>query len=418
MKAIVLSGGGSKGAYQMGVWKALKKLNIKYDIVTGTSVGAINGALMVQGEYRKAIKLWKELSFELLFGKKDFQDVKNITDVYKVYAKNIVTSGGINPKELEQILRLVIKEKRVRNSKINYGMVTVKVPKFKALYLSKDKIPNGKLVDYLMASATCFPAFQMKKINGESYIDGGFYDNMPINLAIKMGANEIIAVDLEAIGVKKLPKKDVKITYISPNNKLSSFLVFDKNIARTNIKYGYNDTLKVFGKLEGKQYSFKKGNLKNNYQKYNSNFIKIAKIIYEIGSKEPNVVDKIVTHNVVKKIATSKDREIYKTFNQSLEYLGKIFKIDDSNIYSCKKFNNLLTNEIINMDKVDIKVIEKKIKNKEIKDLLHTKIVIKYIYDKLCNERLNKRNIRNMLTIATILPKDFLAALYLCSIKF
>ncbi len=418
MKAIVLSGGGSKGAYQMGVWKALKKLNIKYDIVTGTSVGAINGALMVQGEYHKAIKLWKELSFELLFGKKDFQDVKNITDVYKVYAKNIVTSGGINPKELEQILRLVIKEKKVRNSKINYGMVTVKVPKFKALYLSKDKIPNGKLVDYLMASATCFPAFQMKKINGESYIDGGFYDNMPINLAIKMGADEIIAVDLEAIGVKKLPKKDVRITYISPNNKLSSFLVFDKNIARTNIKYGYNDTLKVFGKLEGKQYSFKKGNLKNNYQKYNSNFIKIAKIIYEIGSKEPNVVDKIVTHNVVKKIATSKDREIYKTFNQSLEYLGKIFKIDDSNIYSCKKFNNLLTNEIINMDKVDIKVIEKKIKNKEIKDLLHTKIVIKYIYDKLCNERLNKRNIRNMLTIATILPKDFLAALYLCSIKF
>ena len=48
MKAIVLSGGGSKGSYQIGAWKALRKLKINYDIVTGTSVGALNGALMVQ----------------------------------------------------------------------------------------------------------------------------------------------------------------------------------------------------------------------------------------------------------------------------------------------------------------------------------------------------------------------------------
>lgn len=47
-RAIVLSGGGARGAYQIGVWKALRELNIKYDIITGTSVGALNGALMIQ----------------------------------------------------------------------------------------------------------------------------------------------------------------------------------------------------------------------------------------------------------------------------------------------------------------------------------------------------------------------------------
>ena len=57
MKALVLSGGGSKGAYQIGAWKALKKLHIKFDIVTGTSVGALNGALVTQKSYRKAIRL-------------------------------------------------------------------------------------------------------------------------------------------------------------------------------------------------------------------------------------------------------------------------------------------------------------------------------------------------------------------------
>ena len=45
-RAVVLSGGGSKGSYEIGVWKALRRLHIKYDIVTGTSIGALNGALM------------------------------------------------------------------------------------------------------------------------------------------------------------------------------------------------------------------------------------------------------------------------------------------------------------------------------------------------------------------------------------
>ena len=57
-RAIVLSGGGSKGAYQIGVWKALRKLHINYDIVTGTSVGALNSILFVQKDYLKALKLW------------------------------------------------------------------------------------------------------------------------------------------------------------------------------------------------------------------------------------------------------------------------------------------------------------------------------------------------------------------------
>ena len=73
MRAVVLSGGGSKGSYQIGVWKALRKLKIKYDIVTGTSVGALNGALMVQNKFHKAYKLWKEINMSTLFG----EDIKN-----------------------------------------------------------------------------------------------------------------------------------------------------------------------------------------------------------------------------------------------------------------------------------------------------------------------------------------------------
>ena len=51
MRAVVLSGGGGKGAYQIGVWKALRKLNYDYKIVTGTSIGAINGLMMAQKSF-------------------------------------------------------------------------------------------------------------------------------------------------------------------------------------------------------------------------------------------------------------------------------------------------------------------------------------------------------------------------------
>ena len=68
--ALVLSGGGARGAYQVGVWKALEELNIKCDIVVGSSVGSINGALYTQGDFNKAYNLWKKLSIEDVFEEK------------------------------------------------------------------------------------------------------------------------------------------------------------------------------------------------------------------------------------------------------------------------------------------------------------------------------------------------------------
>ena len=55
---LVLSGGGSTGAYQMGVMKALQELNIKCDIVVGTSIGSINGAMYVSNSLDKAEEMW------------------------------------------------------------------------------------------------------------------------------------------------------------------------------------------------------------------------------------------------------------------------------------------------------------------------------------------------------------------------
>ena len=65
--ALVLSGGGSRGAYQCGVWQALSELGIKIDIVVGVSVGAINGAMVVQGDVVKTTNLWREMATDMVF---------------------------------------------------------------------------------------------------------------------------------------------------------------------------------------------------------------------------------------------------------------------------------------------------------------------------------------------------------------
>ena len=59
---LALAGGGSLGAYQVGILKYLKEKNWHFDVVTGTSVGAINGALVVTDDIEELEKLWLEIS--------------------------------------------------------------------------------------------------------------------------------------------------------------------------------------------------------------------------------------------------------------------------------------------------------------------------------------------------------------------
>ena len=104
MNAVVLSGGGAAGAYQIGVWKALRKIGYKYDIVCGTSVGAINACLMCEKSFNKAIRLWKKLNYNMIFDNKEIDSSKIVTS----YAKNILINGGMNPVMLEDNLRKYI----------------------------------------------------------------------------------------------------------------------------------------------------------------------------------------------------------------------------------------------------------------------------------------------------------------------
>ena len=195
--ALVLGGGGSRGAYEAGVWQALTELGIEIDIVTGCSVGAINAAMVVQGNVDLTAQLWRELETHMVF------DVPEGSQPIE-YAREIVFNHGAGTSGLKGLLTKYIDEDVVRNSPMVYGIPVVSLPTFDAHYLYKEDIPSGKMIDFIIASASAFPAIHSCEIDGVDYIDGGYADEIPVEMAVKKGATHVIAVNLKAVSYTHL----------------------------------------------------------------------------------------------------------------------------------------------------------------------------------------------------------------------
>ncbi len=265
-RGLVLAGGGSRGAYQIGVWKAFRELDIEFSVITGSSVGALNGILMIQGDYQAAEELWLSLYTGDIVNFPDFPREVDYTrngweaDVWIPFIRRAMASEGADFTPLEALMRRYVEEKKVRESGIAFGLVTVEYPSMKPLEVSLEEIPEGKLCDYLAASAACFPAFRSKEIDGSRFIDGGYHDNQPVNLAARLGAEEVLAVSLDGIGLEKKAKnRTMKVKIISSYWDLGPFLWFEPGLSRRNMKLGYLDAMKLYGRYEGWAYAFVPG---------------------------------------------------------------------------------------------------------------------------------------------------------------
>lgn len=404
-RALVLSGGGSKGAYEVGVMLALKKLNIEYQIVTGTSVGALNGVFAVQQNIFQAYNLWKSIDFSTVYDEHLFEEYSgNDYEVYKKYAKKIVKEGGVDIPGLEKNFDKLFRPDKFYGSNIDYGIVTYNLSKKEPVYITKKDLPQEKIKDYVIASATCFPAFKPKKIDGDLFIDGGYYDNLPINLAVSLGADEIVAVDLRAIGFKKMVDEKVPVTYISPRNKIVSFLIFDEDLSKQALNFGYNDTLKTFGKLDGNKFTFKFKNLKRAYRKY----IKpLKKQLKKLGV-EDEFIYKIVSKTFYKKIL----KNDYEDFINVIETAGFIFELKEDEIYSVRKYNKLLKKELLTTKRASIRRVIKNISDKKFIRTINKKTITKLFY-----EVIRTKNINSVSKLIPIFPDEFLVAMYLNILK-
>ena len=253
-KGLVLEGGGAKGSYHIGAIKALSENGYEFDGVTGTSVGAINAALVAQGDIDLCYELWSTALPSTILDVDDDEienllslniNIKTVKYFFKLIGKTL-KNGGVSVKRVEQMIEKYIDEDKIRKSKMDFGIVTVSwSDRLQPLELFKEEIPADMMRDYILASAY-YPAFQGKKINGKRYLDGGFYDNLPINPLIKRGYKEIIAIRTKRnnINVRKVIDNTVKIDYIQPMESLGGTLVFNNEKMLKNINLGYHDALR------------------------------------------------------------------------------------------------------------------------------------------------------------------------------
>lgn len=256
---LVLGGGGAKGSYEIGVWKALRELEMPIIAVAGTSVGALNGAMIVQNDYDKAYELWTNISVEAVINmneKISELDRKGRVEEIAKLIRAAIHSGGLDITPLKQLLNETVDEEKIRRSHMEFGFVTFSMTDLKPVSIFKEQVPKGQMADYLLASAA-FPAFQPLEIDGKIFIDGGVYDNMPISLAVEKGIYNIISVDVSGMGlVKKVKSEDLNIIQIKNSEHLGPTLGFSIEGAKRNIEIGYFDAMKAFGEYKGKYYYF------------------------------------------------------------------------------------------------------------------------------------------------------------------
>ncbi len=407
---LVLSGGGAKGAYEIGAYRALRKMGKRPDIVTGTSIGAINGLLIVQGDLYKAVNLWKNISFSTVYDENSFQVCDNpaIADVYGQYVKSFINEGGMDVRKLDTMFDQLYDPNKFYHSPLDFGIVTYNLTKNEPVIMTKKELKPDIIKDYVIASGSCYPAFKPRQIGDDVYIDGGYYDNMPINLAIEMGAEEIVAIDLRSIGIHREPKVDVPITVIAPRNKIVSFLVFDKARSREALRYGYNDTMKTFGKLDGDKYTFKKANMVKNYNKYADKFEKKLHDIFD--NVDNTLMKKIIETSLFQKMINSK--LTYRNFNELVEYAGECFGFEQDIVYNIKTYNKGLLNELSKAKPIARDIIASKIRNKEFNKILDTSQIIKFFYDAIIDN-----DAESTFKYWPIFGYEFLVALYIYIIK-
>lgn len=377
--ALVLEGGGARGAYQIGAYKALKEEGYEFKAVIGTSIGAINAALIVQGDEEKLEELWRNLSFgdlinvdnnkvqDLIVNKNITKD--NLSEITKV-TTDALKSLGINTDKERELLERYVDEGKIRKSKIRFGLVTFNLSDFKAEKLFIEDIPKGKLVDYLMASSN-LPIFKRAKIEDKNYLDGGAVDNCSVEMLYDAGYKNIVAVRLflrnrirKYYSLKK--NEDLNLEMIVPSENLPYILNFETSSLNNIIDYGYVDTIKQIEKLNGTYYAIEKvskniiENSVNQIKPFDAlEIVKYANIKLNVGENVKDILISKAIPKIERNTFVKKKAHLYEQILDIIEFVASNEKISKNEIYTYDKLLKMVKEKINYIDANNLSQIEK-----------------------------------------------------------
>ncbi|HUX20933.1 MAG TPA: patatin-like phospholipase family protein [Spirochaetia bacterium] len=264
--ALVLGGGGTKGAYQIGAWRAFRELGLTFNAVVGASVGALNAGLIAQDTYDLALKMWNDIALDDivnlpadLLERKEKGDDHEGLPTFSELRGYLLKHHGLDAQPLHDLLQSHIDESKIRSSGIDLGITTYELTNFRQVEVFLPDIPVGKLPDYLLASAS-FPAFRATEIEGRRFTDGGIIDNIPYRMVKNRGYRRIIVVDVSGLGLNRRPDiVGTQTVYLKNSIEMGGILDFDPDFISSFMELGYLDTLRVFGRLHGSLYFIDEG---------------------------------------------------------------------------------------------------------------------------------------------------------------
>lgn len=281
--ALVLSGGGAKGAAHIGVLKVLEKYQVPIDIIVGTSVGSIVGGMYSVGYSPDEIeKTVLNLKFNSLLTNSKDRNLKNIeekieNDKYPFTMsidKNLKLSfpmGILNGEniylQLKDIFSRAENIKNFNELPIEYRAITTDLQTGKEVILS-----DGDLAIATFKSMAIPSFLEPIKDENKFYVDGGVVNNFPIDVALSLGADIIIAVDITA-ETSKINEKSNLVTILDKlatyngnrktetHKKLADLLIVPDVKDHDTIDFGNLNELVVAGEDAAEKYGYILANL-------------------------------------------------------------------------------------------------------------------------------------------------------------
>lgn len=356
--ALVLSGGGARGAYQIGIWGALRDLEISFEIVTGISVGALNSVFVVLDLYEDAKQMWESIQTSDIL---DYQ-IENDLDTLSGYIKNVSSQfytafkkKGIDTTPLKEIIDYYLPDQETLDSiDIEYGVVVTNTETNKEESYFLNNRSRKEIKELILASASLYPIMEKTLIGDVPYADGGYRDNVPIPLAKEKNPGFIIANELMPVSNTDYDN-DKKVIMVKHKWYLGDMMTFDAARNKRNIRLGYNDLMKALDVYYGHLYTFtdfgtslREDLLNVLYKDFSNNLL--TDILYILKSNQ---------EFLIKKLSKEWDKQVNEeNFHIAiLEITARLFFVEPYDVHSVDSFIELLRlrlTRFYNSDKDDL----------------------------------------------------------------
>jgi predicted acylesterase/phospholipase RssA len=277
MRALCLSGGGSRGAIEIGAIQAYLELYGDYDQLYGTSVGALNGTFLHQGDFETLKTVW--------------QNIKN-KQIYNWAPWNLITSGAslFSTSPLSKMINKYLSPEKIKANPKPFYVSATHINPIQSVCAPLASLTDAHMAKWILASASAPVGFPVQDFNGHQYTDGGPTSNYNLQPAIANGCTDIILLACSNVTNKKI-KNILDMIEWNFNAQAYDQMKDETAIAKMMDMSQHEVTLTIYQPSEPVSLGMLDfDNASRNYQKwFNLGYNLLRKPVMQIRTKKPRV---------------------------------------------------------------------------------------------------------------------------------